>query len=252
MPLPGERSGEGKEPAARLAGADEGCTAPPHILANSFQIEMALDRLLCEVLFPASDDPNIKPDETIPLTKASAKSLRSLFDEFVLKAGTMPTISFGYKIELLGNLADEIPTLGAVVPKSLIKTLNNLRRIRNNFAHYPVTFIPNGSASDQNLDIVLATHKAEYKIDNEYVARIDAIFKEADQGLKDANEAMRKNLNRDKDVTPSVGNAEVPPPKFPSHGDAFLYRRRNLRTGSPEIFPGKPDRHDYGRGDDES
>lgn len=73
----------------------------------------------------------------------------------------MPTISFGYKIELLGNLADEIPTLGAVVPKSLIKTLNNLRRIRNNFAHYPVTFIPNGSASDQNLDIVLATHKAE-------------------------------------------------------------------------------------------
>ena len=53
-----------------------------NILANSFQIEMALDRLLCEVLFPASDDPNIKPDETIPLTKASAKSLRSLFDEF--------------------------------------------------------------------------------------------------------------------------------------------------------------------------
>lgn len=186
-----------------------------NILANSFQIEMALDRLLCEVLFPASDDPNIKPDEPIPLTKASAKSLRSLFDEFVLKAGTMPTISFGYKIELLGNLADEIPTLGAVVPKNLIKTLNNLRRIRNNFAHYPVTFIPNGSASDQNLDIVLATHKAEYKIDNEYVARIDAIFKEADQGLTDANEAMRKNLNRDKDVTPSVCSAEVQPPKLP-------------------------------------
>jgi hypothetical protein len=97
----------------------------------------------------------------------------------------------------------------------LIKTLNNLRRIRNNFAHYPVTFIPNGSAGDQNLDIVLATHKAEYKIDNEYVARIDALFKEADQGLKDANEAMRKNLVRDKDVTRSVGSAEVPPPKLP-------------------------------------
>jgi hypothetical protein len=186
-----------------------------NILANSFQTEMQLDRLLCEVLFPASDDPNIKPDETIPLTKASAKSLRNLFDEFVLKAGTMPTISFGYKIELLGNLADEIPALGSVVPKSLIKTLNNLRRIRNNFAHYPVTFIPNGSTSDQNLDIVLATHKAEYKIDNEYVARTDAIFKEADQGLKDANEAMRKNLNRDQDVTRSVGSAEVPPPKLP-------------------------------------
>jgi hypothetical protein len=129
--------------------------------------------------------------------------------------GGNPTISFGYKIELLGNLADEIPALGSVVPKSLIKTLNSLRRVRNNFAHYPVTFIPNGSTSDQNLDIVLATHKAEYKIDNEYVARTDAIFKEADQGLKDANEAMRKNLIRDQDVTPTVGSAEEQHPKAP-------------------------------------
>jgi hypothetical protein len=35
-----------------------------NILANAFQIEMQVDRLLCEILFPASDDPNIQPDQT--------------------------------------------------------------------------------------------------------------------------------------------------------------------------------------------
>ncbi len=46
-----------------------------NILANAFQIEMQVDRLLCEILFPASDDPNIKPEQNIPLTKGSARAL---------------------------------------------------------------------------------------------------------------------------------------------------------------------------------
>lgn len=172
------------------------------ILANAFQIEMQVDRLLCEILFPASDDPNIKPEQNIPLTKGSAKALRNLFDEFVLKAGTMPTISFGYKIELLGNLAEQIGEVKAVVPRSLIKTLNNLRRIRNNFAHYPVTFIPKGPGGEQTLEIVLATHKAQYKLNQAYFESTDAMFQEADEGLQAANEAMRNNLSREQDAAP--------------------------------------------------
>jgi len=172
------------------------------ILANAFQIEMQVDQLLCEILFPASDDPNIKPDQNIPLTKGSARALRNLFDEFVLKAGTMPTISFGYKIELLGNLAEQIGEVRAVVPPNLIKTLNNLRRIRNNFAHYPITFIPKkGPVGEQTLEIALATHKARYKIDQAYFERTDAMFHAADEGLKAANEAMRNNLNREQDAS---------------------------------------------------
>ena len=172
------------------------------ILANAFQIEMQVDRLLCEILFPASDDPNIKPEQNIPLTKGSARALRNLFDEFVLKASTMPTISFGYKIELLGNLAEQIGEVKAVVPPRLIKTLNNLRRIRNNFAHYPVTFVPKGPVGEQTFEIVLATHKAECKLDQAYFESTDAMFHEADEGLNAANEAMRNHLSREQDATP--------------------------------------------------
>jgi hypothetical protein len=120
----------------------------------------------------------------------------------------MPTISFGYKIELLGNLAEQIGELRAVVPPSLIKTLNNLRRIRNNFAHYPVEFIPKGPVGEQTLEIVLTTHKAQYKIDQAYIESTDAMFHEADKGLNAANEAMRNNLNREQDATPREAPGE--------------------------------------------
>jgi hypothetical protein len=146
------------------------------VLANAFQIEMQVDRLLCEILFPASDDQNIKPEQNIPLTRGSASALRNLFDEFVLKASTMPTISFGYKIELLGNLAEQIGKVKAVVPPSLIKTLHNLRRIRNNFAHYPVEFIPKGPVGEQTLEIVLTTHKAQFKVDQAYLESATRCF----------------------------------------------------------------------------
>jgi hypothetical protein len=170
------------------------------VLANAFQIEMQVDRLLCEILFPASDDEKIRPEQNIPLTKGSASVLRNLFDEFVLKASTMPTISFGYKIELLGKLAEQIGEVKAAVPPSLIKTLDNLRRIRNNFAHYPVEFIPKGPVGEQTLEIVLTTHKAQHKIDQAYIERTSAMFHDADEGLKAANEAMRNNLSREQDA----------------------------------------------------
>jgi hypothetical protein len=179
-----------------------------NILAAAFEIEMQVDRLLCEILFPASDDQNIKPDQNIPLTLGSARALRNLFDEFVLKASTMPTISFSYKIELLGNLAEHIGEVKAVVPRSLIKTLNKLRRIRNDFAHYPVTFIQNGPVGAQTFEVVLTTHKAEYKIDQAYFESTDAMFHEADEGLKAANEAMRNNLKREQDALPREAPGE--------------------------------------------
>ncbi len=44
---------------------------------------------------------------------------------------------------------------------------------------------------EQTLEIVLATHKAQYKIDQAYFESTGAMFHEADEGLKAANEAMR-------------------------------------------------------------
>jgi hypothetical protein len=170
------------------------------VLADAFQIEMQVDRLLCEILFPASDDPNIKPEQNIPLTKGSASALRNLFDEFVLKANTMPTISFGYKIDLLDNLAKQIAVVKVVVPPHLIKTLNKLRRIRNHFAHYPVTFYPKGPVGEQTLEIMLATHKEEIAIDQAYIESYGAMYHEASEGLNAANAAMRINLGREPNV----------------------------------------------------
>lgn len=170
------------------------------VLADAFQIEMQVDRLLCEILFPASDDPNIKPEQNIPLTKGSANALRNLFDEFVLKASMMPTISFGYKIDLLDNLGKQIAEVKVVVPPHLIRILNKLRRIRNHFAHYPVTFYPKGPVGEQTLEIMLATHKEEITIDQAYIESYRAMYHEASEGLNAANSAMRINLGREPNV----------------------------------------------------
>jgi hypothetical protein len=174
------------------------------VLTDAFQIEMQVDRLLCEILFPASDDPNIRPEQHIPLTKGSASALRNLFDEFVLKASTMPTISFGYKIDLLANLAKQIAQVEAVVSPGLIKTLNKLRRIRNNFAHYPITFTLKGTAGAQTFQIVLATHKEEIAIDDAYIRNYGAMYTEVAEELNAATEALKSNPSREPDIAPET------------------------------------------------
>jgi hypothetical protein len=55
---------------------------------------------------------------------------------------------------------------------------------------------------------MLITHKAEFKIDQEYLERTGAIFTEADQGLKTANEAMRTNLRREQESSPNTSKGE--------------------------------------------
>jgi hypothetical protein len=167
------------------------------VLADCFQIEMQLDRVLCELLFPSSDDPKLQPNDTIPVTVASAKSLRALFDELVLKSASMPMISFSFKITLLGQLEDRIPTLNSAMPGDLVKTLDAVRKIRNNFAHYPVAFIPRGTTDQkQTLEPVLCTHRAEIKLDQEFFDRSAGLFQKAIEGLRVVNEALRTNLDR--------------------------------------------------------
>jgi hypothetical protein len=169
-----------------------------NVLADCFQIEMQLDRVLCELLFPSSDDPKLQPNDTIPVTVASAKSLRALFDELVLKSASMPTISLSFKITLLGQLEDRIPTLKSAMPVDLVKTLDAFRKIRNDFAHYPVVFIPRvGTDQKQTLEPVLCTHRAEIKLDQESFDRSASLFLKAIEGLRAVNEALRTNLNRE-------------------------------------------------------
>jgi hypothetical protein len=62
--------------------------------------------------------------------------------------------------------------------------------------------LPKGPVGEQTLEIVLAIHKAQYKIDQAYLDRYGSMFHEAYEGLKAANEAMRNNLSREQDATP--------------------------------------------------
>ena len=169
-----------------------------NVLADCFQIEMQLDRVLCELLFPSSDDPKLQPTDTIPVTSSSAKSIRALFDELVLKSSSMPMISFSFKITLLGQFETRIPTLKSVMPTDLVKTLDAVRKIRNNFAHYPVAFLPRRTADEkQTLEPVLCTHRAQIKLDQAFFDRSVTLFQKAIEGLRAVNEALRGNLNRE-------------------------------------------------------
>ena len=172
-----------------------------NVLADCFQIEMQLDRVLCELIFPSSDDPNLKPEDSIPVTVASAKALRALFDELILKSASMPMISFSFKITLLGQFEERITTLKSAMPEGFVKTLDAVRKIRNNFAHYPVAFMPRGNANDkQTLEPVLCTHRAEIKLDQAFFERSALLFKEAIEGLRTVNEALRNNLDREEEA----------------------------------------------------
>lgn len=159
---------------------------------------MQLDRVLCELLFPSSDNSKLQPTDTIPVTAASVKCLRALFDELVLKSSSMPTISFSFKITLLGQFETRISTLKNVMPAGLVETLNAVRKIRNNFAHYPVVFMPRGAADDkQTLEPILCTHSAEIKLDQEFFERSALLFQKAIEGLRAVNEALKNNVSRE-------------------------------------------------------
>jgi hypothetical protein len=104
----------------------------------------------------------------------------------------------GHVATLRNNQRRFAPTLAHItgIRTNLVKTLDNLRRTRNNFAHYPVEFIPRGPAGEQTLDIFLTTHKTQIKIDQEFLNRTDKLFQEASEGLNVVTEAMRADLNR--------------------------------------------------------
>ena len=110
----------------------------------------------------------------------------------------MPTISFSFKITLLGQFETRISTLKSAMPADLVKTLDEVRKIRNNFAHYPVAFMPRGAADDkQTLEPVLCTHSAEINLDQEFFDRGALLFRKAIEGLRAVNEALSGNLSRE-------------------------------------------------------
>ena len=167
-----------------------------NFLGSCFGIEFQLDSLLAETFFPGLDDPHASPKDHVPLTIESGKVLKELFDELILKPGSLAQISFGFKIDLFEKLTSDIPTLAALVPDGLVTKLQKVRRIRNRFAHYPIQFRPEGDAPNQTLSGELACRDKTITLDDEFFAQYSVLFLEVVGGLEQALEKLRKELNR--------------------------------------------------------
>ena len=81
--------------------------------------------------------------------------------------------NFARKIQVFKVLSKE-PALSPVVSTQLVKNLDQVRDLRNRFAHYPITFDSCPPPSDQKLTAALVCRDKEIVLD-------DSFFKETDQ-----------------------------------------------------------------------
>lgn len=167
-----------------------------NFLAACFEIEYQLDLLLGETLFPGLENPDAKPTDNVPLTVESGKALKELFDELILKGGTLSQISFAFKIDLFQKLASNIPALSTIVPENLANKLDKVRSIRNRFAHYPITFEPDSESQNPTLTTKLVCRDKTITLDQEFFDHYGKIFAEVMRGLEETLEKLRQNTNR--------------------------------------------------------
>lgn len=143
------------------------------ILAHAFDVEYLLDQLIVETLMPASGP---DPPE------------RVLFDELFLKS---PGAGFRNKVEVLRKLRAGLPRLREVLPDSVFGQLSRVRQVRNDFAHYPVTFIPTGDPPDQTLRPVLESRRGSFPLDGEFLDECGKTVHAAYATLEEAVKQLR-------------------------------------------------------------
>ena len=129
-----------------------------NVLAGCFEIEYTLDQVISEVLIP---------------TSANLSESRDLLDELFLK-GTGAT--FRSKIEVLRKLRARVSSLQSLLQEDIIAKLNAVREVRNDFAHYPVTFEPTGQPPQQNLVPVLISRRGRFALDDAFLKETGTLF----------------------------------------------------------------------------
>ena len=167
-----------------------------NFLAGCFEIEYQLDLLLGEILFPGLDNPDAKPTDNVPLKIESGKVLKELFDELILKGGSLSLISFGFKIDLFKKSSSQIPILQSILPEGLGNKLDKIRKIRNWFAHYPITFKPVGDPPNQNLSARLVCRHKTIILDQEFFDRYSKLFGAVMTELEETLRKLRENTSR--------------------------------------------------------
>lgn len=138
-----------------------------NLLAAGYNIERALDRLLLVIFVPPE------------LHKKGPQA--SLFDGYILKGHFM---SFANKIETLKNVIPYAEDIDDDEGAEIVKRLNEVRTIRNNFAHYPIVFFAKGPEPIKNLLPVLKTKKSKIELNNEILDQYINLFDELGENLE--------------------------------------------------------------------
>jgi hypothetical protein len=167
-----------------------------NFLAAFFDIEYQLDLLLCEILFPGLDDPEAKPTDRIPLTIERGKVLRGFFDEMILKGGSLPNVSFALKIDLLKKAIPCVPVLEEVLVRGLVNKLDEVRKIRNRFAHYPIAFTPVGDVQKSDLAASLECKDKSIPLDQDFFDKHSLLFGGALNGVEETLKTLKQNIKK--------------------------------------------------------
>ena len=146
-----------------------------HVLALCFEVEFSLDNVIAYTLFPKAEAP-------------PSDRRREVFDELLLKG---PSLRLQSKIELLRKMRARVDGLERVVSPELIKSLDEIRIIRNRFAHYPISFkqVPLLSGAI-DISATLECKDASVEITETYLRRFDELIEAAHQGLQEVHQQL--------------------------------------------------------------
>lgn len=128
------------------------------ILSFSFEIEHSIDVVSSRFFFSAEDK--------------KSEELKLLFDELFLKS---QSANFARKIQIFKALSNQ-PVLSSLVPPDLSRHLDQVRDLRNRFAHYPITFDPAPGESKEKLIAVLVCRDKEITLDDAFLKECHELF----------------------------------------------------------------------------
>jgi hypothetical protein len=144
------------------------------ILAGAFEIEYVIDQIIVEALFPQANGNELQ---------------RGLFDEIFLK-GSGSRSSLVAKIETLRALVKRHAAVASALADVDFTKLNQVREVRNNFAHFPISFEPLGEIPHQTLAAVLCTRHGEIALGDDFIEEHSRLLGE----MLDVLDRARKRL----------------------------------------------------------
>ncbi len=124
-------------------------------LALAFEVEYSLDVVITRFFFPAD-----------------ASELKLLFDELFLKSAAA---SFTRKIQTFKKISQQ-PVLLSLVSAELLRNLNEIRDIRNRFAHHPIVFDQAAEGSNEQLIGKLVGRDKEITLDGAFFKKTEDLF----------------------------------------------------------------------------